>query len=193
MLKELLTGDVGVADLDARARLVARELAGAGFRPITRHKFVALREGKVVWTEETENLTTYAGLAYMLTNFWKGNGYTAAFYVGLVGSGTIAGSDTSASHSGWSEVTAYTAANRPALTLGSVTSGATSSVDNSASAAPFAINANSTAISGAFVATSNSKGSTTDVIIGASAFAASRTLQSGDSLNVTVSLSATTG
>ncbi|MBE7202565.1 MAG: hypothetical protein INR70_32845 [Parafilimonas terrae] len=191
-LQDLLTGDVGVADVQARARMVARALAGAGLRPVTRHKIACLRDGKVIWEEEGENLTTYAGLAHMLTNYWKGNAWTAGFSVGLKSTGTIAGSDTSASHAGWSEVTAYAAANRPALVLGSVTAGATSSVDNSASPANFVMNAAVT-VAGAFVATSNTKGSTSDVVIGASDFAASRPLQPNDQLNVTVSLSAVTG
>ena len=193
MLKDLLTGDLGIADIETRAAMVARELARAGFRPITRHRYTCLRAGKVVWEEEAENLTTNAGLALMLSTFWKGNAYTAAFYVGLKGSGTIANSDTSASHAGWSEVTAYAAANRPALTLGAVSGTTTASVDNSASVASFAINANGTGVSGAFVATSNSKGSTTDTIIGAADFAAARTLQSGDTLNVTTTMTAVTG
>ncbi|MCJ2073418.1 hypothetical protein MKK75_32325 [Methylobacterium sp. J-030] len=193
MLQDLLTGDVGVADVESRAQLVARALAGAGFRPITRHKIVCVRDGRVMWEEEGENLTTYAGLAHMLTNYWKGNAYTAGFFVGLKGSGTIAGGDTSASHAGWSEVQAYAAGTRPALTLGAVTTGATSSVDNSAAPASFSINAANTAVSGAFVATSSAKGSTTDTIIGASDFAASRTLQSGDTLNTTITLTAVTG
>lgn len=193
MLQDMLTGDVGVADVEARAQMVARALAAAGFRPITRHKFVALRAGKVLWEEEQENLTTYAGLADMLSKYWKGAAYTAAFFVGLKGTGTIAGGDTSASHAGWTEVSAYTATTRPALTLGAVTSGATGSVDNSASPASFAINAANTVVAGAFVATSNAKGSTTDIIVGASDFAASRTLQSGDTLNCTTTLTAVTG
>lgn len=193
MLQDLLTGDVGVADVETRARMVARALAGAGFRPITRHKIVCLREGKVLWEEEQENLTTYAGLAHMLTNYWKGNAYTAAFFVGLKGAGTIAGGDTSASHAGWTEVTAYSAGTRPALTLGDVTTGATSSVDNSAAPASFTCNAANTVVAGAFVATSSAKGSTSDTIIGASDFSASRTLQSADVLNVTTTLTAVTG
>ena len=114
MLNNLLTGDLGVADVETRANMVAGALAGAGCRPITRHKIVCLREGEVLWEEEGENLTTYAGLAHMLTNYWKGSAYTAAFFVGLKGSGTIAGGDTSASHAGWTEVTAYAAGTRPA-------------------------------------------------------------------------------
>ncbi|MBE7248110.1 MAG: hypothetical protein INR63_24460 [Actinomycetospora chiangmaiensis] len=192
-LQDLLTGDAGVADVESRAQMVARALAAHGFRPIVRHRYVCFRDGKVLWEDEAENLTTNAGLALMLSTFWKGSGYTAAFYVGLKGSGTIANADTSASHAGWSEVTAYAAANRPSLVLGSVSGTTTASVDNSASQANFAINANSTQVSGAFVATSNAKGSTTDTIVGAADFSAPRTMQSGDALNVTITASAITG
>lgn len=193
MLQDMLTGDVGVTDLETRAVLVARSLMAAGFRPITRHKYVCRREGRIIWEEEAENLTTNAGLALMLSTFWNGSGYTASFFVGLKGAGTIANTDTSASHAGWTEVTAYTSGTRPALTLGSVTGTTTASVDNSGSPASFACNAANTSISGAFVATSSAKGSTSDTIIGAADFSAARTLQSGDSLSVTTTLTAVTG
>ena len=58
MLQDLLTGDLGVADVETRADMVAHALSRAGFRPITRHKIACLRNGKVIWVEEGENLTT---------------------------------------------------------------------------------------------------------------------------------------
>lgn len=193
MIRDLLTGDVNAADIETRAAAVMHALTAAGFRPITRHHYVCRREGRIIWEEEAENLTTNAGLALMLSTFWKGSAYTASFFVGLKSSGTIANTDTSASHAGWTEVTAYADGTRPALTLGSVSGTTTASVDNSASPASFSINAANTSVSGAFVATSSAKGSTSDTIIGAADFAAARTMQSGDSLSVTTTLTAVTG
>lgn len=193
MLQELLAGDVGVADVETRAALAAQALAASGFRPKTVHNFECRGpDGELKWAEEVENLTTYAGLADMLSKYWLGANYTAAFYVGLKGTGTIAGTDTMASHAGWSEVTGYSQAARPTLTLGAVTSGATASVDNSANKATFSITASITA-AGAFVATNSTVGGTTGTLVGASDFSQPRTMGAGDSLTVTVTLTAVTG
>lgn len=145
------------------------------------------RHGRRKWVEEFDNLVVNEGLDDLLSKYFKGSGYTAAHYVGLTdGSPTAAAGDTLASHAGWSEVTDYDEAARPDLTLGSVSS---QSVDNSASKASFTINASVT-IGGAFVATDNTKGGTTGTLYGIGAFSADRSLGSGDTLNVTVTLTA---
>jgi hypothetical protein len=127
-----------------------------------------------------------AGLNDLLTNYFKGSSYTAAFYVGLKDSGTIAAGDTMASHSGWTEDANYSNSTRPALTLGSV---ASQSVDNSASKAVFNING-STTIYGAFVTTNSTKSGTTGTLYGAADFSSSRSVINGDTLNVTITLTA---
>lgn len=143
-------------------------------------------DGNLRWEETVENLVVNQGLNDLLTNYFKGSSYTASFFVGLKDTGTVAAADTMASHSGWTEDTNYSNSTRPALTLGAV---ATQSVDNSASKAAFTING-STTIYGAFVSTSSTKGGTTGVLYGAADFGSSRALLSGDTLNVTVTLTA---
>lgn len=140
-------------------------------------------DGNLKWTEEVENLVTNEGLNDLLSKYFKGSSYTAAFYVGLKNTGTPGATDTLASHSGWTENSTYTG-NRQALTLGSVSG---QSVDNSASKASFAITG-STTIYGAFLATAAS--GTSGVLYGAADFGASRAVISGDTLNVTVTLTA---
>ena len=104
------------------------------------------------------------------------------------GTPTIAAGDTMASHVGWAEVVAYSEGTRPALTLGTV---ASQSVDNSASKASFSINANSTTIGGAAVTTNGTKSGTTGTLYGAAAFTGGdKSTDSGDSLNVTITLTA---
>lgn len=147
------------------------------------YRFELIRAGQVEWVEEVENLVVNAGLNDLLDKYFKGSGYTAAWYVGLKGAGTIAAGDTLASHGGWSEVSAYTG-NRKALTLGSV---ASQSVDNTASPASFAINGTAT-VAGGFICTAAS--GTAGVLYGAADFSSSRAVISGDTLNVSVSLSA---
>lgn len=144
--------------------------------------------GNLKWREEIANLTTNEGLDEILDKFWKGSAYTAAHYLGLTdGTPTFAAGDTLSSHAGWAEVTDYDEAARVDLTalLGAVSS---QQVDNSGSAASFSINASVT-IGGGFIATDNTKGGTTGILIGGAAFSGGdRSLQSGDTLNITVTI-----
>jgi hypothetical protein len=168
------------------ARGSQSRLAGLALIPRTFQKIECWRkiDGilQLVWEEEVPNLTVNTGLNDILTNYWKGSAYTASFFVGLKSTGTIAAADTMASHSGWTDSTGYSNATRPALTLGTV---ASQSVDNSASKAVFNINATAT-IGGAFVCTNSTVGGTTGLLIGASDFGASRSVLSGDTLNVQI-------
>ena len=148
-------------------------------------------DGVLKWEHEFDNIVTNAGLNDVLDKYLKGSAYTAAFYVGLTdGTPTVAAADTMAVHAGWVEVTAYTEATREALTLGTV---ASQSVDNSASKASFSINADTTVIGGAFLNTISTKGGTTGTLYSVAAFtAADKSLDSGDTLNVTVTATAAT-
>jgi hypothetical protein len=89
--------------------------------------------------------------------------------------------DTMASKS-FNENTTYSNGTRPTFTPGTV---AAKSVDNSASKAVFNING-STRIFGAFVGTNSTKGGTTGTLVGGGLFSASRQVENGDTLNVTV-------
>jgi hypothetical protein len=142
--------------------------------------------GNLKWVEETPNTVVNAGLDDLLDKYLKGSTYTAAFYVWLKGTGSIAAGDTMASHAGWSEITAYSEGVRQTLTLGTVSS---QSVDNSASKAAFSINGTAT-VAGAFVVTDSTKGGTSGTLYGVADFSASRNVESGDTLNVTCTLTA---
>lgn len=96
--------------------------------------------------------------------------------------------DTISSHSPWVESTAYSNANRPTWTPGTVTAG---SVDNSASQATFNINANNTLIGGLFLINQSTVGGTSGTLYGMAPFTVSfRQLNNGDSLSVTATLTA---
>jgi len=142
------------------------------------------KAGNLKWYEKVNNLVVTAGLNWLLEKTFKGSSYTAAHYVGLKGSGTIAAADVMSSHAGWSEVADYDEATRPALTLGSVSAG---SVDNSASKAVFTISGTVT-VAGAFVTTVNTKSGTLGTLYGAADFTAPRSLVDDDTLNVQVTL-----
>lgn len=145
------------------------------------------RDGSLLWVEEVSNLVTTEGKNDTLSKYFKGSSYTAAWYVGITGaSPTFAAADVMTSHSGWTEVTAYSESVRQTLTLGTPSAG---SVDNSASKATFSINADGTAIGGGFVVTNSTKGGTTGILYGGSAFTGgNKTLGNGDTLTVTITL-----
>ena len=139
-------------------------------------------DGHVRWHERIHNLVTTVGKNDLLDKYFKGSAYTAAWYLGLKGTGTAAAGDTAASHSGWSEVTPYSG-NRPAITFGTSSAGS-----NTATAVSYSINATAT-VAGAFVQSANT--GTTGILYSAGDFAASRSVLSGDSLNVTLTVSFT--
>lgn len=137
-------------------------------------------EGNLKWHEETHNLVMTAGKTDIVDKYLKGSSYTAAWYMGLKAAGTIAAGDTLASHAGWTESTPY-AGNRPAITWGTTTSGS-----NTATAVSYSINATAT-VAGAFCCTVNT--GTSGVLYNATDFSASRGVASGDTLNVTATIS----
>ena len=147
------------------------------------------KHGNLKWTDEFDNLVVNVGLNDLLDKYLKGSSYTAAFYVGLTdGTPTVDATDTMSSHAGWTEVTAYDESVRQDLTLGSVSS---QSVDNTASKAVFTVSTNSTTIGGGFITTDSTKGGSSGTLYGAGAFSAGdKGLDDGDTLTVTVTLTA---
>lgn len=144
------------------------------------------KNGNLKWIDTIKNLVVDEGLDNSLEEYFKGSGYTAVHYAGLTDSTpTVAASDTLAAHTGWVEVTAYTGT-RKAITWGAVSG---KSVDNSANKASFAINANNTIMGGAFVCTVASGSAGT--LYGGGAFTiGDKPLDDGDTLNLTVTASA---
>jgi hypothetical protein len=147
-------------------------------------------DGKLAWVEDFENLVTTQGKNNLLDVYFKGGTASTTWYVALYNSGTPVVGDTYATHAGYVEDSNYSNANRPTLTLGTI-SGA--SVDNSGSVAAFNMNATTTIV-GAAVVNKNTKGDTAaagGILYSAGAFGASRSVVNGDTLNVTITLSFT--
>ena len=151
------------------------------------------KDGNLKWAEENHNLVVNEGLQDMNTKYFSGSGYTAVWYIGLYGSGSTnnpAAGDTMASHIGWTEVTAYSQATRPAVTFGTATTADPSVITNSASPATFSINGTTT-VGGAFLTSNNTKGGTTGILFSASDFQSpgDRSVVNGDTLTVTYTFS----
>lgn len=170
------------------------DLASAGFvaRPETSEVMFAPRayfdfkcrdaEGNLKWEDGFNNLVTTTGKNFILDTMLSGSAYTAAWYLILKGAGTIAAADTAASHLGWSEQVPYAASTRPAITFPASSAGSTTS--NSVS---ITINAGAT-VAGAGIINNSTKNGTTGTLYNMGDFSASRTVASGDQLQVTITL-----
>lgn len=101
-------------------------------------------DGVELWRGIFENLVTTAGKTDCLNQYFKGSGYTAAWFLGLKGAGTAVVADTLASHASWTEVSAYSG-NRPAITFGTTSGGS-----NTATGVVFTFTG-TFAVSGAFI------------------------------------------
>ena len=150
-------------------------------------------QGNLKWEAEAPNLVVNEGLQDMNAKYFTGTTYTAAWYLGLYGSGATnspAAGDTMSSHAGWTEVVAYSQATRPACTFGTPTTANPSVATNSASPATFSINGTTT-VGGAFLTSNNTKSGTTGTLFSAADFGSpgDRSVVSGDTLSVTYTLS----
>ena len=143
-------------------------------------------EGNEKWREVNKNLVTTVGLNHVLSSTLDGATQITAWYVGRKGAGSAAAGDTMASHSGWAEVVAYSQAVRQTLTLGTAAAG---SIDNTASKATYSINGTAT-VAGAFINSNSAKSGTAGTLYGVVDFGSSRAVISGDTLEVTVTLTA---
>lgn len=135
------------------------------------------------WREDFRNLVVTVGKNDLLDKYFSGSAYTAAWYLGLIGStgySAIAAGDTMASHAGWTESTAYSNANRVTLAFSAASGGSKAT----SSAASFNINATDT-IKGGFATTSNTKGGTTGILYSAGLFSGGdKAVANGETLNV---------
>lgn len=145
------------------------------------------RFGHFKWIDQGPNLIVNEGINYMLDAGLSGGTPVTAHFLGLKGTGAIAATDTAAQIGGtnaWTELTSYSQANRVAWSEGGPSS---QQITNSGSPAVFSINGTMT-VDGVFLVSTNTKLGTTGRIIGVKAFAASRAVISGDTINVTYTI-----
>lgn len=166
--------------------------AGAGEAVRVRGRFHVVcigPDGTEKWRDVIDNLVTTLGKNDLLDKYLNGSSYTQTFRMGLKGTGTAVVGDTQASHAGWNEVglanaPTYTG-NRKSVTMGSAAAGVSTSPTQA-----FAMTSSGT-VAGCFT---NNGGSatidnTTGVLFSAGDFTAgSKTVTSGDTINVTYSL-----
>lgn len=147
------------------------------------------KDGKLKWTDSTHNLVTTEGQQHILDVLFTGTGESQVdpWYVGLAdGSMTPAAGDVMNSHVGWTEFTEYDEATRQAY----VDVRSSQTVSNTASKASFTVNAAGGGFGGGFLASDNTRGGTTGILLCAAALAADRTVASGDTIEVTYTFTA---
>ena len=151
------------------------------------------KDGNLKWTAESKNLVVNVGLQYMAGSALTSTTQITTWYLGLYGAGasnTPAAGDTMASHAGWTEVTAYSNANRVTATFVAPSALNPSVVTNTASPAVFNINGTAT-VGGAFLTSNDTKGGTTGTLFSAADFGSpgDRSVVNSDTLSVTYTFS----
>jgi len=173
--------DIVSAGIVARPGLVeAMDVQG-------RYTVECIRDGEVLWREEFDNLVTTVGKNSILDKFLDLGSAHSAIHMGLKSSGTALAADTMASHSSWTEPSIVAARLVPAFSAAASGSKATSA------AVSFAINSGTnTVVAGVFIVMSGTSAiaNTTGTLYSAGDFASTKTVSSGDTLNVTYTATA---
>jgi hypothetical protein len=172
-----------------RDEALAWEEAGILLERIVEHRRLMAAMVEPKWTDHIDNVVCTAGKNDLLDKYFAGSSYTAAWYVGLIDSGSysaVAAGDTSASHAGWTENTAYSQGTRPAASWSAASAGAKAL----SSAAAFSITSDNQTIKGCFLITNSTKGGTTGILYSAGLFTVGdKEADNGDTLNVSYSAS----
>jgi hypothetical protein len=148
------------------------------------------------WVKEGDNLIVLEGLAHILSVALGGTPKPAGYYLALFSGAASPASNwngaTFAATAGEivSMTEGYTGATRPAWTPPSSTS--TNSIDNMAAVATVTIaTAGTLNVTGCALLTGSTRGGTTDKLISASKYAATRTFQDGDTYDIGYRISLT--
>jgi hypothetical protein len=151
-------------------------------------------QGNLKWSDTIHNLVTNVGRQNLQNSYFANTG-GGAIVMGLMGTGSPAYTDTQSSHSGWLEVGNTNAptysGTRKTPSFASATN-ANPSVLTTSVAVSFAMTS-SGVVAGAFINVGGSAtiDNTTGVLFSAGDFTAgSKTVASGDTINVTYTLSA---
>jgi hypothetical protein len=169
------------------AGLIARSAAIETMDVQGRYTVECVRDGKVIWREEFDNLVTTVGKNSLLDKFLDLGAAHSAIHMGLAGAGTKAAADTMASHAGWTEPAIVAARLVPAFSAASAGSKATSA------AVSFAINSGTnTVVAGVFIVMSGTSAvaNTTGTLYSVGDFSSTKTVSSGDTLLVSYTASA---
>jgi len=142
--------------------------------------------GNIKWQEQAHNVVCNDFMTAALNILFEGSGASTEFYVGLMElTGAVTTADTMASHAGWNRCNCYNGNQK--LWESAAASGR--SITNSANKAQFVMTGTST-IWGGFIDSQLNKASTTGTLVCVAQFTGtSRSVASGDTVEVTYTLS----
>lgn len=168
---------------------------GEGKLPIGGHFIVECwsPEGTLRWQDIAENGVTDAGITSLLNIMFRSGTQITTWYLGLIdnaGFVALASGDTSASHSGWSEVATGNISNsvRPTWSPGAPSSGA---IVNGTTVDFNMINTSSLTVKALFLISDSTKGGTSGTLFSTAAFTGgTQATNNGDTLKVTYTVAA---
>jgi hypothetical protein len=148
--------------------------------------------GNIKWQEKAHNVVTSGFAQAALEILFNSGGASSEFYVGLMEDLDTTGvttTDTMASHAGWNRCNCYNGNQKLWVSAAATLEGSSgSSITNSASKAQFVMSGTSV-IWGGFIDSQLSKASTTGTLVCVARFSgSSRSVASGDTVEVTYSL-----
>jgi hypothetical protein len=194
-------GDSAVVSLQANAAQTDNFGMEGTYHFVCRDK-----DGNFKWEETVDNQVMQAGKILMLqTLLYTASGYTLVGpYLGLIATSTgYSPTDTMASHSDWTEFTAYTVGGSAVRgtaafavpTGNNVTTAGSNIVTTSATAITYTITGSGGTVTGCFLVTgsgaSSTQSSTTGTLYSAGGFAVAKTTTAGDTVSVTYTTTAT--
>jgi hypothetical protein len=199
MQNEIKGRDVYQAQFSAIAVAADRAKIIGRFSAICRDK-----DGKILWSEDFDNLLTQVGKALLLDFGLNASSYTAAEWMGLISSvsySAVSGGDTMSTHPGWLEAgtanaPTYSGARIPCTWNASTLSGASaySATKTLAAGLTFTFTGAGTVQGGFLIGgsgASNSIGATTGILFSAGTFSTPQPVVSTNTLTISYSTTLT--
>lgn len=150
-------------------------------------KIQHIRDGKVLSEQDVENSIVDAGMNSILGVSFHADSQITSWYAGLVNNASFSAfsnSDTMPSHAGWIEATGYSESVRQTWGAGAASA---RSITN-ATQMTFSINGTAT-LQGIFITSISTKSGTTGTLLSTAAFTSTISVQNGDSLKITYTVS----
>lgn len=162
-------------------------------------------DGNIKWVDQFPNLVNAIGKQLMLDTLLKGSSYSVVGpFLGLISGASPTfgtGTDTMASHAGWTEFTNYTVGGSgvrgTAVFASATSSGSTPSnvTTSTATAITYTITSTGGTVGGCFLVTGtgavDTLSSTAGTLYSAGAFSTAKVVTAGDTVSVTYSTTAT--
>jgi hypothetical protein len=147
--------------------------------------------GKPCSHEQLRNNVCLPGVDDMLTKYFKDGVSSPAWYLGLISNSGFTGvsaDDTMSSHSGWTELTAYSQSTRPQWNPASAGGG----IILSAAGGAFTFTSNAVIV-GVFLVSNSTKGGTSGVLWSTALYATPRSVIAGQTLTLNYRCSVSIG